>query len=113
MSFILEIIYLFIWQCLRPSSHVTGVYRESFRKSIWLYVGSSEEHRAARDTRNYVSLADLGLSGDDGNTFAYILVITNVARKCKKVLSAYLYLQIAPFGAQGMNSYVNLYKYYK
>jgi len=44
-----------------------GVYRESFRKSTWLYVGDSEETKRAASLNNYLSIATLDTNTcDDG-----------------------------------------------
>ncbi|WAR15865.1 PKHA7-like protein [Mya arenaria] len=51
------------------SDEDTGVYRESLRNSIWLYVGDAEERKQAAKQDNYVSLADLGLDADNDSLF--------------------------------------------
>ncbi|XP_045181882.2 uncharacterized protein LOC123540709 [Mercenaria mercenaria] len=42
-----------------------GVYRESFRKSTWLYIGDNEEIKESRNQANYISLSNLGVDTCD------------------------------------------------
>ncbi|XP_060600459.1 uncharacterized protein LOC132753923 isoform X2 [Ruditapes philippinarum] len=42
-----------------------GVYRESFRKSTWLYIGDNEEIKERTNHSNFISLSDLGVDTCD------------------------------------------------
>ncbi|KAL4218366.1 hypothetical protein ACF0H5_023103 [Mactra antiquata] len=53
------------------SDEDAGLYRESFRKSTWLYVGDNEEIKVGHHS-NYVSIADLGVKTcDDDEIFGH------------------------------------------
>lgn len=45
-----------------------GVYRESFRKSTWLYIGDNEEIKESKNQANYISLSDLGVNTCDNDS---------------------------------------------
>lgn len=52
------------------SDEDTGVYRESFRKSTWLYIGDNSDVKRGVNPAEYVPLADLGLAScDDDSIF--------------------------------------------